>query len=830
MTLREGKITNVNVDEEMRKSYLSYAMSVIVGRAIPEVRDGLKPVHRRLIYAMHVLGLAPNKPHRKSARIVGDTMGKYHPHGELSIYDTLVGLAQDFSTRHPLVDPQGNFGSLDGDAAAAMRYTEARLSKLAAEMLRDIDKDTVGFVPNYDESESEPLVLPTRVPNLLVNGSTGIAVGMASHMAPHNLGEVCRAVAAYIDNPEITVGELLEYIPGPDFPTGGVILGREGIREAYATGRGKLTVRGRAVIEEYKKDRQRIVISEIPYQVNKSRLVTQIAKLINDKNIEGVSDLRDESDRRGLRVVIELKKGAVGQVILNKLYRHTQLQGTFGVINLALVDNEPRYLTLPELIRYFVEHRVDVVERRSRFELDKAQRRAHIVEGLMLALDDIDSIVKLLRASPDTAAAANALITKWSLSEAQAKAILEMRLSRLVALEREKLADEYQKLREQIAYLEELLGDRGKVLEVIREETAEVAAAHADERRTAIVEDEGEIDITDLIADESTVVAITHQGYIKRLPPDTYRAQGRGGRGVTGFSTKDEDFVESLFVAQTHDHLLCFTTAGRCYWLKVYRIPEASRVARGTYIANLLQLRDEERITAVVPVRDLEEPERYLVMATARGKVKRTALIDFSNPRRDGIIAVSLASDDRLIGVRLTNGKREILLATSYGRAIRFDEDQVRCMGRNAQGVIGVRLENDDDYVIGMITVDPGASVGHVLTATDKGYGKRTPLGEYSTKNRGGKGLINIRTTPRIGKAVSMRYVADGEELLLISEHGMVIRISAAAVSAQGRNTQGVRLMRLEEGDTLSAVALLAEESVQSADDGDVVKDHEDQD
>jgi DNA gyrase subunit A len=829
MTLREGKITNVNVDEEMRKSYLSYAMSVIVGRAIPEVRDGLKPVHRRLIYAMHVLGLAPNKPHRKSARIVGDTMGKYHPHGELSIYDTLVGLAQDFSTRHPLVDPQGNFGSLDGDAAAAMRYTEARLSKLAAEMLRDIDKDTVDFVPNYDESESEPLVLPTRVPNLLVNGSTGIAVGMASHMAPHNLGEVCRAVAAYIDNPEITVGELLEYIPGPDFPTGGVILGREGIREAYATGRGKLTVRGRAVIEEYKKDRQRIVISEIPYQVNKSRLVTQIAKLINDKNIEGVSDLRDESDRRGLRVVIELKKGAVGQVVLNKLYRHTQLQGTFGIINLALVDNEPRYLTLPELIKYFVEHRVDVVERRSRFELDKAQRRAHIVEGLMLALDDIDSIVKLLRASPDTAAAANALITKWSLSEAQAKAILEMRLSRLVALEREKLADEYNKLREQIAYLEELLGDRVKVLEVIRQETAEVAAAHADERRTAIVEDEGEIDITDLIADESTVVAITHQGYIKRLPPDTYRAQGRGGRGVTGFSTKDEDFVESLFVAQTHDYLLCFTTAGRCYWLKVYRIPEASRVARGTYIANLLQLRDEERITAVVPVRDLEEPERYLVMATARGKVKRTALIDFSNPRRDGIIAVSLASDDRLIGVRLTDGKREILLATSYGRAIRFAEDQVRCMGRNAQGVIGVRLENDDDYVIGMITVDPAVTAGHVLTATDKGYGKRTALGEYSTKNRGGKGLINIRTTPRIGKAVSMRYVADGEELLLISEHGMVIRISAADVSTQGRNTQGVRLMRLEDDDTLSAVALLAEESVQSADDGDV-KDHEEQD
>ncbi len=824
MTLREGKITNVSVDEEMRKSYLAYAMSVIVGRALPGVRDGLKPVHRRLIYAMHVLGLAPNKPHRKSARIVGDTMGKYHPHGEQAIYDTLVGLAQNFSTRYPLVDPQGNFGSLDGDTAAAMRYTEARLSKLAAEMLVDIDKDTVDFAPNYDESESEPLVLPARVPNLLINGSTGIAVGMASHMPPHNLGEICRAAAAYIDNPDINVAELLEIVPGPDFPTGGVILGREGIWQAYTETRGKLTVRGRAMIEEFKKDRERIVISEIPYQVNKSRLVEQIANLVRNKTIEDISDLRDESDRKGLRVVIELKKGAVPQVILNKLYRHTQLQGTFGVINLALVDGEPRYLTLPQLLGYFVDHRVVVVERRSRYELDKAQRRAHIVEGLMLALDDIDNVVALLRSSSDTAVAANRLMTRFSLSEPQAKAILEMRLSRLVALEREKLSEEYNKLRELIAYLEELLGDRAKVLSVIREDLLELADKYGDPRRTSIIEDEGELDITDLIADESAVVAITHKGYIKRLPPDTYRAQGRGGRGVTGIATKDEDFVESLFVAQTHDYLLCFTTAGRCYWLKVYKIPEASRVARGTYIANLLQLRDGERITAVVPVRDLEEPERYLLMATAAGKVKKTALIDFSNPRRDGIIAISLTSEDRLINVRLTDGTRHVMLGTSYGKVIRFSEDQVRTMGRSARGVIGIRLAAADDYVIGMTTVDPEENEGRILTATAKGYGKRTHVEDYTAHNRGGQGLIGINYKPRIGRAVSMRYVTDDEELLLISEHGMVIRIQADCISSQGRNTQGVRLMRLDSGDVLSAVALLAEaeeteEAVDTADD-----------
>jgi DNA gyrase subunit A len=813
VTLREGKIQKVSVDEEMRKSYLSYAMSVIVGRALPDVRDGLKPVHRRLIFAMKGLGLVSNKPHRKSARIVGEAMGKFHPHGDQALYDTLVGLGQDFTCRHTLVDGQGNFGSLDGDPPAAMRYTEARLSRFAEELLADLDKDTVDFAPNFDSSLTEPLVLPSRVPNLLVNGSTGIAVGMASHMPPHNLGEVCRALCAWIDDPDLGVAELMKLVPGPDFPTGGIIVGRGDIVDAYTTGRGKLTVRARATVEERGRGKARIVITEIPYQVNKSRLVEQIAELVREKTVEGIVDLRDESDRRGVRVVVEVKKDANAEIILNRLYRHTQLQTTFGVINLALVAGEPQYLSLPELFRYFVEHRTEVVERRSRFELDEAKRRAHIVEGLLTALADIDKVVAALRSAPDTPTAQNRLMTGWSLTEPQAKAILEMRLSRLVALEHKKLGDEYKNLRRTIRGLEELLGDRLKIKKVIKDELAEVAKRYADERRTVIVEGDGDLEVADLIADESTLVALTREGYVKRMQPATYRAQGRGGVGVTGIQTKQEDFVEQLFIARTHDHLLCFTTDGRCYWLKIYQIPEASRLARGTAIVNLLELDEGEKITAVVPVRDLDEEDRYLVMATAGGMVKKTQLSAFSNPRKGGIIAIGLQSDDRLIGVRLTDGKRHVLLATRNGRAIRFEEEQVRSMGRAAGGVIGIRLGEAGDAVVGMAVVDPdGEPYPEVLVATANGFGKRTPVEDYPLKNRGGLGVINIKTTLRNGPVVTTRLVRGDEELLFISEGGMVIRYAASEISLMGRNTQGVRLMRLQEGDVFSAVAVLVEE------------------
>ncbi len=814
MTLREQSIQKVSVDEEMRRSYLSYAMSVIVGRALPDVRDGLKPVHRRLIYAMQGLGLASNKPHRKAARIVGEAMGKFHPHGDQALYDTLVGLGQDFTSRYPLVDPQGNFGSLDGDPPAAMRYTEARLSKLAEEMLADIDSETVDFVPNFDASLSEPLVLPSRIPNLLINGSTGIAVGMASHMPPHNLGEVCRALVRYIDDPGVSLGELMQLVPGPDFPTGGIILGREGLVEAYSTGRGKLTVRGRAAVEESKKGKSRIVITEIPYQVNKSRLVEQIADLVRSKTVDGVSDLRDESDRRGVRVVVELKKEANPEIILNHLYRHTQLQTTFGVINLALVSGEPQYLSLADLLGRFVDHRIEVVERRSRYELDQAKRRAHIVEGLLVALGDMDRIVATLRSSPDTRTAENSLMNGWSLSEPQAKAILEMRLSRLVALEHKKLADSYDELTRTIARLEELLGDQQKIKNVIKEELTEVAKKYSDERRTSIAEGSlTDMEATDLIADESTLVALTREGYVKRMQPDAYRAQGRGGVGVTGIQTKEEDFVEQLFIARTHDHLLCFTTDGRCYWLKIYQIPEASRLARGTAIVNLLELDEGEKITAVVPVPDLNDGENYLVMATARGMVKKTKLSAFANPRKGGIIAIGLQSDDRLIGVRLTDGRQHVLLATRNGRAVRFEEVQTRPMGRAAGGVIGIRLTEPQDAVVGMAVVDPaGDGDSEILVATANGYGKRTPIEEYPLKNRGGLGVINIKTTLRNGPVVMMRLIGGDEELLLISEGGMVIRYPASEVSVMGRNTQGVRLMRFQEGDVLSAVAVLVDD------------------
>ncbi len=816
MTLREGKIKRISVDEEMRKSYLSYAMSVIVGRALPDVRDGLKPVHRRLIYSMHQLGLAHSKPHRKSARIVGDTMGKYHPHGDQAIYDTLVGMAQNFTTRYPLVDPQGNFGSIDGDAAAATRYTEARLSRVAEEMLIDIKKDTVDFVPNFDESLEEPVVMPARLPNLLLNGSTGIAVGMACHFPPHNLGEVCRAVTAYIDNPEMSLAETMKIMPGPDFPTGGIILGRSGILEAYQTGRGKLTVRGRTVIEEpKKKGRGKIIITEIPFQVNKARLVEQIANLVRNKTIEGISDLRDESDRRGMRVVIELKRDANAELILNHLHRHTQLQGTFGVINLALVNKEPQYLPLHEIFLHFVNHRIEVIERRSRFELNQARQRAHIVEGLILALDDIDNIVNTLRAATNVHVAAEKLMSVWSFSAAQAKAILEMRLSRLVALERDKLSDEYAELRKKITYLEDLLGNRELVRDLIKADLLELAEKHGDPRRTSIVAGERDMNKLDFIADDQVVVAVTNQGYVKRMETDAYKTQGRGGSGVTGISTKDEDFVEQLFIAYNHDYLLCFTTSGRCYWLRVFDIPMASRMARGKAIVNLLKLDDDERLNAVVPVRDLDSEEHYLIMATAQGYVKRIAVNLFSNVRKDGIYALTLRPDDYLVGVRLTDGKQQVVLATRYGKAMRCEETQFRAQGRSAQGVIGVRLdeETSDDAVVGMAIVDPEKlAQSALLTATVNGYGKRTPVEDYRLINRGGQGVINIKTTLRNGAVVATRLVDGSEEMLMMSEGGMVVRTRVADVSEVSRNTQGVRLMRMKDDDHLSAIAILVKE------------------
>jgi len=819
MTLREGKIKRISVDEEMRKSYLSYAMSVIVGRALPDVRDGLKPVHRRLIYAMHQLGLSSNKPHRKSARIVGDTMGKYHPHGDQAIYDTLVGLAQDFTSRYPLVDPQGNFGSIDGDAAAATRYTEARLSRIAEELLTDIKKDTVDFVPNFDESLKEPVVMPARLPNLLLNGSTGIAVGMACHFPPHNLGEACRAIIAYIDNPEMSLIETMTIMPGPDFPTGGAILGRSGILEAYQTGRGKLTVRGRTAIEDPKKKggKQKIVITEIPFQVNKSRLVEQIAKLVRNKTIEGISDLRDESDRRGLRVVIDLKRDANAELILNHLHRHTQLQGTFGVINLAIVNKEPQYLPLHEIFSHFINHRIEVIERRSRYELNHARQRAHIVEGLMLALDDIDNIVNTLRAATNVHVAAEKLMSGWSFSVVQAKAILEMRLSRLVALERDKLSDEYDELREKIAYLEELLGSRSMVQALIKDDLLELAEKHGDPRRTAIVAAEQELNRLDFVADEQVVVAITHQGYIKRMETDAYKTQGRGGSGVTGISTKEEDFVDQLFIAYNHDYLLCFTTSGRCYWLRVFDIPMASRLARGKAIVNLLRLEKDEGLNAVVPVRNLDSEKHYLVMATAQGYVKRIAVNLFSNVRKDGIYALTLRPEDHLVGVRLTDGKQQVMLATRYGKAMRCEETQFRAQGRSAQGVIGVKLDEGypDDEIVGMSVVDPEKlKQSFLLVATVNGYGKRTPVEEYRLINRGGKGVYNIdiRNNKRNGPVVATRLVDGSEEMLMMSEDGMVVRTTVCDIRVKGRDTQGVRLMRMKDDDRLSAIALLVNE------------------
>lgn len=799
-----GKVVPIDINVEMKHSYLDYAMSVIVGRALPDVRDGLKPVHRRILYAMHSLGLSPDKSHRKSAYIVGEVLAKYHPHGDVAVYDALVRLAQDFSCRYPLVDGHGNFGSVDGDSAAAMRYTEARMAKITLEMLSDIEKDTVTFIPNYDDKNEEPTVLPSRIPNLLINGSSGIAVGMATNIPPHNLGEVIDGVIMLINDPDVDVKELMSVIQGPDFPTGGKIMGREGIWNAYRTGRGSIKVRAQATIDKTESGKNCIIVNEIPYQVNKARLIEKIAELVKDKKIEGISDLRDESDRNGMRIMIELKRDANPQVLLNQLYKHTQMQESFGVIMLALVDGQPQVLNLKQVLFYYLEHQKDVIVRRTRFELNKAETRAHIVEGLRIALTYLDEVIKTIRASHTTEIARKALMEKFSLSEKQAEAIVEMRLRQLTGLEREKLEQEYKELMEKIAFLRSVLDDERKVLGIIKDELTAVRKKFADARRTVISNEGIAFEVEDLIPEEDVVITITNQGYIKRIPLDTYRSQRRGGRGVTAMGTKDEDFVKHLFITTTHHFFLFFTNQGKVYRLKVHEIPEAGRQAKGTAVVNLLYVSGDEKITTVIPVREFES-EQYLFMSTRRGMVKKTSLTEYDTSRRDGIIAISLKEGDQLVDVKLTSGKEEIILATRAGLAIRFAEEEVRFMGRDTRGVKGISLKGKDE-VIGMEIVRPDALL---LAVTANGFGKRTPLSEYRTQSRGGKGIINIRTSERNGSVVAVQVVKDEEEIMMISAEGIIIRLKAADISTIGRSTQGVTLMRLDQGDSVVAVAMV---------------------
>jgi DNA gyrase subunit A len=797
-----GKILPVNIEEEMKKSYIDYAMSVIVGRALPDVRDGLKPVHRRILYAMYEMGMTADKPHKKSARVVGDVLAKYHPHGDTAVYDTMVRLAQDFSTRYPLIDGHGNFGSIDGDSAAAMRYTEARMSKIAAELLADIQKDTVDFIPNYDETLKEPVVLPSRFPNLLVNGSSGIAVGMATNIPPHNLGEVIDGLTKMIDEPEISVKELMLAIKGPDFPTGGIILGRAGIKSAYNTGRGVVKIRAKAQIERMNNGKERIVVTELPYQVNKAKLVEKIADLVRDKKIDGITDLRDESDRTGMRVVIELRRDVNAKVILNQLYKHTQMQETFGIIMLALVDGQPKVLNLKQVLEHYLNHQKEVVTRRTRYDLDRAEERAHIVEGLRIALKNLDEVVQTIRQSANREAAKIALMQKFTLSEKQADAILDMRLHRLTGLEREKLEEEYRELIKTIAYLSEVLANERMLMGIIKDELLKIKEKFADARRTQITAEEHSFEVEDLIAEEDAVITITHNGYIKRMPAAAYRSQKRGGRGVTAMTTRDEDFVEHLFITTTHHYLLFFTNRGKVYRLKVHEIPESGRQAKGTAIVNLLYLNNGEMITAVIPVKSFEE-DGYLFMATKGGVVKKTPLNEFDTSRRDGIIALHLDEEDELIGVKLTDGKQEIILGTQNGMAIRFPEEEVRSMGRTARGVKGITLE-DGDQVVGLAYAKQGADL---LAVTEKGFGKRTSLEEYRSQSRGGKGIYTIKISKRNGKLVALMVVEPGDDIMVISGEGIMIRVGVDEISRLGRMTQGVTIMRLAENDRVVAVA-----------------------
>ncbi|HEX5645460.1 MAG TPA: DNA gyrase subunit A [Nitrospira sp.] len=807
----DERLGQIAIEDEMKSSYLDYAMSVIVGRALPDVRDGLKPVHRRILYGMNEMGLASNRAYRKSAKIVGEIMGNYHPHGDTAIYDTLVRMAQDFNMRYPLVDGQGNYGSMDGDSPAAMRYTEARMTKLAEDMLADIDKDTVDFGPNYDDSRQEPLVLPTKVPNLLINGAGGIAVGYATNIPTHNLGEVIDGLLLLLENPEATVAQLMAKIPGPDFPTAGFIYGLGGIKEAYETGRGLIKIRAKVVVEtDPRTDRDRLIVTEVPYQVNKAKLIEKIAELIQDDRLKGISDLRDESsDREGVRVVIELKRNEIPQVVLNNLYKNTQLESTFGVIMLALVNNRPEVLTLKQILRHFLDHRREVVVRRTAFELRKAEERAHILEGLKIALDNLDAVIALIRRSQSPDEARAGLMRQFELTEIQANAILDMRLQRLTQLERAKLVEEYQAVLKQIEYLKSVLASEALVRSIIKDELTQIHEAYRDERRTQIVKEAGEINIEDLIAEEEVVVTISHAGYIKRNAVSLYRAQRRGGKGKIGMGIKDEDFVVNLFTASTHQTLLFFTDAGKVYWLKVHEIPEASRAAKGKALVNLLALAGSEKVTATLPVKEFRD-DQFAVMATKNGLVKKTELSAYSNPRQGGIIALGLEAGDKLIGVQLTDGQREILLGTKQGITIRFAEGEVRSMGRTAYGVKGITLEEGNE-VIGMETITPDSTTS-ILTVTEGGYGKRTPVGEYRVQGRGGKGIISVKTTEKNGFAVGFLQVRDSDQIMLMAAQGKVLRCKVGDLREIGRNTQGVRILDLEgDEDRVVAVARLAE-------------------
>ena len=810
-----GHLMPLNIEDELKKSFISYAMAVIVSRALPDVRDGLKPVHRRILYSMTELGVTPDKPFRKSARIVGDVLGKYHPHGDSSVYDAMVRLAQDFATHYPLVEGQGNFGSVDGDGAAAMRYTEARLSKLSMEMVRDLEKETVDFYPNFDETLMQPAVMPSRFPNLLVNGSSGIAVGMATNIPPHNLGEVIDGVVCMIDNPECTVDDLMQCVKGPDFPTGGVILGRRGIYDTYHTGRGRIVVRAKSEIEEMPNNRQRIVVTEIPYMVNKAKLIEKIAEMVHDKTVEGISDIRDESDRRGMRIVIELKRDTNASVVLNTLYKHTQLQDTFGAIMLALVDGEPKVLSLKQIIFHYLQHQEDVIRRRTKYDLDKAEARSHILEGLMIALDNIDEVIALIRASRTAQDARDGLMSRFGLTERQAQAILDMRLQRLTGLERDKIEAEYAELQKLIAYYKEVLADERKLLGIIKDEILEIKRKYADERKTEISAMDGEIDMLDLIDEEDMVVTMTHFGYVKRLPKTTYRAQRRGGKGVVGATTREEDFVEQMYVTSTHDPLMFFTNRGRVYQLNCYEIPEAGRTARGTAIVNLLQLDPGEKVTAMLPIPQEKTEGHYLVMATKQGVIKRTELSEFANLRKAGLIAIVLREDDALIGVALTDGSYEMLLGTRSGMAIRFPESDMRPIGRNAMGVKAIDLDGGDE-VVDMCPVFPDMKV---LSITENGYGKRTEIDEYRVQSRGGKGIKAMNLTAKTGALTCQLLVHEDEDILLITDDGTLIRMPVADISTLGRNTQGVRLMRVEDGCKVVCVARAEAEEDDEPDD-----------
>ena len=807
----DERLGQIAIEDEMRASYLDYAMSVIVGRALPDVRDGLKPVHRRILFGMNEMGLVHNRAYRKSAKIVGEIMGNYHPHGDSAIYDTLVRMAQDFKMRYVLVDGQGNYGSMDGDSPAAMRYTEARMTKLAEEMMADIDKETVDFGPNYDESRQEPLVLPTKVPNLLINGAGGIAVGYATNIPTHNIGEVIDGLLLLLENPDVTIAQLMKKIPGPDFPTAGFIYGMSGIKEAYETGRGLLSLRAKVVVEsDERTERERLIVTEIPYQVNKAKLIEKIAELIQEDRIKGISDLRDESsDREGVRIVIDLKRNEIPLVILNNLYKHTQLETTFGVIMLALVNNRPEVLNLKQILHHFLEHRREVVVRRTIYELRKAEERAHILEGLKIALDNLDAVIALIRRSQSPDEARAGLMRQFSLTDIQANAILDMRLQRLTQLERAKLVEEYQEVLKQIEYLKSVLASQALVRSIIKDELTQLREDYKDDRKTQIVKEEAEISLEDLIAEEEVAVTISHAGYIKRNAASLYRAQRRGGKGKIGMGIKDEDFVETLFTASTHDTLLFFTDAGKVFWHKVHEIPEASRAAKGKALVNLLALTGSEKVTATLAVKDYPE-DRFVVMATKNGLIKKTELSAYSNPRQGGIIALGLEDGDKLIGVQVTDGQREILLGTKQGITIRFSEGDVRAMGRTAYGVKGITLEEGNE-VIGMETITPDSTTA-ILTVTEGGYGKRTPVGEYRVQGRGGKGIISVKTTERNGLAVGFLQVRDSDEIMLMAAQGKVLRCKVGDIREIGRNTQGVRILDLDgDEDRVVAVARLAD-------------------